>query len=221
MFVGYARTCTQDQAAGLEAQFAELKRAGCAKIFLEQMNAVDVGKGKELELEPELESAIGYVREGDTLIVTKIERLAHSLPHLLQVIGRLERQGVALRILSMQINTSTPNGKLMLSVMGAIVEFERALMLERQLDGIAAWNQARRFKGRRSSARPKINGVSKSAPQGLIYQAVAEQPGMRIASVLQPVAKRPRPNLELLDACPGPSVTFEESVAEGRGNVYK
>jgi hypothetical protein len=109
----------------------------------------------------------------------------------------------------------------MLSVMGAIVEFERALMLERQLDGIAAWNQARRYKGRRSSAKPKTNRVSKSAPQDLICQAIAEQPGVRIANLLQPVAKRPRPNLELLDACPGPSVTFKESVTEERGNIYK
>lgn len=177
MFIGYARTSTRDQVAGFEAQLVELKQAGCEKVFQEQVSAVSVGKREELE------SALDYVREGDTLIVTKIDRLARSLPHLLQIIERLEKKGVALRILSMQIDTGTPNGKLMLSIMGAIVEFERALMLERQLDGIAAAKQAGRYKGRQPTAKRKADKVLELAAQKLTRQEIAQKTSISIASV--------------------------------------
>ena len=177
MFIGYARTSTREQVAGFEAQVAELKLVGCEKVFQEQVSAVSVHKRGELE------SAIEFVRTGDTLIVTKIDRLARSLPHLLQIIERLEKKGVALRILSMQIDTSTPNGKLMLSIMGAIAEFERALMLERQLDGIAAAKQAGKYKGRQPTAKRKAHKVLELATQKLTRQEIADQTGMGIASV--------------------------------------
>jgi DNA invertase Pin-like site-specific DNA recombinase len=177
MLIGYARTSTREQIAGFEAQLAELKAAGCKKVFQEQVSAVSVGKREELE------SALDYVREGDTLVVTKIDRLARSLPHLLQIIERLEKKGVALRILSMQIDTSTPNGKLMLSIMGAIAEFERALMLERQLDGIAAAKQAGKYKGRQPTAKQKADQVLELAAQKLTRREIAEQTGIGIASV--------------------------------------
>ena len=177
MFIGYARTSTRDQVAGFEAQLAELEQVGCEKVFQEQVSAVSVEKRGELEL------ALDYVREGDTLIVTKIDRLARSLPHLLQIIGRLEKKGVSLRILSMQIDTSTPNGKLMLSIMGAIAEFERTLMLERQLDGIAAAKQAGKYKGRQPTAKRKADLVLALAAQKLTRQEIAKQTGIGIASV--------------------------------------
>lgn len=177
MLIGYARTSTREQIAGFEAQLAELKAAGCKKVFQEQVSAVSVGKREELE------SALDYVREGDTLVVTKIDRLARSLPHLLQIIERLEKKGVALRILSMQIDTSTPNGKLMLSIMGAIAEFERALMLERQLDGIAAAKQAGKYKGRQPTAKRKADKVLELAAQNMTRQEIAEKTGIGIASV--------------------------------------
>jgi DNA invertase Pin-like site-specific DNA recombinase len=105
------------------------------------------------------------------------------LPHLLQIIEQLEKKGVALRILSMQIDTSTPNGKLMLSIMGAIAEFERALMLERQLDGIAAAKQVGKYKGRQPTAKRKADKVLELATQKLTRREIAEQTGMGIASV--------------------------------------
>ncbi len=177
MLIGYARTSTREQVAGFEAQLVELEQVGCEKVFQEQASAVSVGKREGLE------SALDYVRGGDTLIVTKIDRLARSLPHLLQIIERLEKKGVALRILSMQIDTSTPNGKLMLSIMGAIAEFERSLMLERQLDGIAAAKQAGKYKGRQPTAKRKADKVLELAAQKLTRQEIAEQTGMGIASV--------------------------------------
>jgi DNA invertase Pin-like site-specific DNA recombinase len=177
MLIGYARTSTREQIAGFEAQLAELKKAGCKKVFQEQVSAVSVGKREELE------SALDYVREGDTLVVTKIDRLARSLPHLLQIIERLEKKGVALRILSIQNDTSTPNGQLMLSLMGAIGEFERALMLERQLDGIAAAKEAGKYKGRQPTAKRKADKVLELAAQKLTRREIAEKTGMGIASV--------------------------------------
>ncbi len=177
MFIGYARTSTREQIAGFEAQLAELKQVGCEKVFQEQVSAVSGGKRGELE------SALDFVRAGDALIVTKIDRLARSLPHLLQIIERLEKKDVALRILSMQIDTSTPNGKLMLSIMGAIAEFERALMLERQLDGIAAAKQAGKYKGRQPTAKRKAAEVLELASKNLTRQAIAEQAGISVASV--------------------------------------
>jgi len=177
VLIGYARTSTREQVAGFEAQLSELKQVGCEKVFQEQVSAVSGGKRAELE------SALDYVRQGDTLVVTKIDRLARSLPHLLQIIERLDKKGVALRILSMQIDTGTPNGKLMLSIMGAIAEFERALMLERQLDGIAAAKQAGKYKGRQPTAKRKADQVLELAAQRLTRQEIAEQTGMGIASV--------------------------------------
>ena len=177
MFIGYARTSTRDQIAGFEAQLAELKQIGCAKVFQEQVSAISVGKRGELE------SALEFVREGDTLVVTRIDRLARSLPHLLQIVERLEKKDVALRILSMQIDTSTPNGKLMLSIMGAIAEFERTLMLERQLDGIAAAKQAGKYKGRQPTAKRKADTVLALAAQKITREEIAKQTGIGIASV--------------------------------------
>jgi DNA invertase Pin-like site-specific DNA recombinase len=109
-------------------------------------------------------------------------------PHLLQIIERLEKKGVALRILSMQIDTSTPNGKLMLSIMGAIAEFERSLMLERQLDGIAAAKQAGKYKGRRPTAKKKADKVLALAAQKLTREKIAKQTGIGIASVYRILA---------------------------------
>lgn len=115
--------------------------------------------------------------------LTRIDRLARSLPHLLQIVERLEKKDVALRILSMQIDTSTPNGKLMLSIMGAIAEFELTLMLERQLDGIAAAKQAGKYKGRQPTAKRKADTVLALAAQKITREEIAKQTGIGIASV--------------------------------------
>lgn len=86
-----------------------------------------------------LDEALGYVREGDTLVVTKLDRLARSVAHLLEVLAVLTDKGAALRILDMGIDTSTPTGRLMLTVLGGVAEFERSIMLERQREG-TPWN---------------------------------------------------------------------------------
>lgn len=161
MLVGYARTSTIDQAAGLEAQQRELDAAGCERIFIEQVSSVDVVKREKLA------EGLAFVRAGDTLVVTKLDRLARSVAHLMEILGQLEAKAVALRILSMGIDTSTPTGKLMLTVLGAVAQFEREVMLERQREGIAKAKAEGKYKGRKPTARAKAEEVLALHEQGV------------------------------------------------------
>ncbi len=115
---------TVEQIAGLEAQEQDLTAAGVAKVFTEQISAVDAKR-------PALAAALDFARQGDVFVVTKIDRLARSVADLLALVEKLTAKGVALKILAMNVDTSTPTGKLMISVVGAVAEFERAIMLER------------------------------------------------------------------------------------------
>ncbi len=138
--VGYARTSTADQQAGFESQIRELKKAGAAKLYTEQVSSI--GKRKELD------AALDFLREGDTFVVTKLDRLARSTRHLMEIVDLLQERSVALRILDMGLDTSTPSGELILTVMGAIAQFERSIMLERQREGIAKAKSEGKYKGR-------------------------------------------------------------------------
>jgi DNA invertase Pin-like site-specific DNA recombinase len=132
VLVGYARTSTDEQKAGLEAQLRDLKAAGVEKPFSEEASSVAE--------RPQLAACLDFLREGDVLICTKPDRLARSTSHLLQIVERLEGKRVDLVILSMsgqRIDTRSPTGRLMLTMLGAIACFERDLMLERQREGIA------------------------------------------------------------------------------------
>src|SRR5262249_9980031 len=129
MKVGYARTSTVDQRAGLDAQVRELKHAGCQKIWQEMVSSV--------AQRSQLESAVDFIREGDTLVVTKLDRLARSTAHLLQIAEAVKAKGADLRVLDLNIDTGTATGKLMFTMIGAMAEFERQMMLERQREGIA------------------------------------------------------------------------------------
>src|SRR4051812_47637614 len=124
MLVGLARTSTEDQKAGLEHQIEVLKKLGCEKLFIEEASSV----GRR----PVLDQALEWVREGDGLCVTTLSRLARSVPHLWQIIQHLESKKVSLRILDMGVDTSTPHGRLMTTLIGGIVQWEREIMLERQ-----------------------------------------------------------------------------------------
>lgn len=176
--VGYARTSTTDQKAGLTAQLRDLKAAGCVKVFHEELSSVDTKR-------PQLDAAVDYVREGDTLIVTKPDRLARSTLDLLQIAKGLEGKGVTLRILSLDLNTSTPTGKLMLTVLGGIATFERDLMLERQREGIARAKAEGKYKGRAPTARRKAADVVRLKAEGLTGDAIAAQLCIGRASVFR------------------------------------
>ncbi|MDX1785220.1 MAG: recombinase family protein [Roseovarius sp.] len=177
MIVGYARTSTVDQTAGLEAQQRELTDAGCEKIFVEQVSSVDV-KARE-----RLAEALDYIRKGDTLVVTKLDRLARSVAHLLEILEVVEEKGAALRILSMGIDTGTATGRLMLTLLGGVAEFERSIMLERQREGIAKAKAAGKYKGRKPTAKAKANEVLEMHAEGVGATEIAKRLGIGRASV--------------------------------------
>ena len=175
MLIGYARTSTLEQEAGLAAQVRDLEALGCERITAEQTSAVGA--------RPKLEELLAFARQGDVLVVTKLDRLARSVSHLWESVGRLEAKGVALRIVAMGIDTTTPTGRLMLNVLGAVAEFERDMMLERQREGIAKAKAEGRYKGRAPTARSKAAEVTALAADGLSMGDIAKRLGIGKGSV--------------------------------------
>lgn len=175
--VGYARTSTLDQTAGLDAQERDLKAAGCTRIFREQVSSVDKDKRTALA------EVLDWLREGDTLVVTKLDRLARSVAHLVEILDQLEAKGASLRILAMGIDTGTPTGNLMLTILGGVAEFERAIMLERQREGIAKAKAEGRYKGRKPTARAKADDVLTLHIDGVGATEIARRLGIGRASV--------------------------------------
>src|SRR4051812_34275766 len=102
MIVGYARTSTVEQVAGFEAQLRDLEAAGCERVFSEKVSSV--------AHRDKLDEALSFVRQGDVLVVTKLDRLARSMFNLTDIVRKLEAKGVALKIISMGLDTSTTNG---------------------------------------------------------------------------------------------------------------
>lgn len=180
MLIGYARVSTLEQTAGLAAQERDLKAAGVEKIYREQVSAV--GEREQLE------AAIDFARDGDTLIVTKLDRLARSVAHLVAIVDRLTKKGVAIRILAMNLDTATPTGKLMLNLLGAIGQFEREIMLERQREGVAKAKAEGKYKGRAPTARAKADDVRRLAAEGKTREAIAKELGIGVASVYRVLA---------------------------------
>jgi len=159
MRIGYGRVSTTDQ--NLDAQRDALQAAGCDRVL------VDRASGK-LARRPELDKALLVAREGDQLVVTKLDRLGRSLEHLIALSNDLQARGVDLVVLDQGIDTSTPVGRMFFQILGAIAEFEHALMAERTRDGLAA----ARARGRTGGQRPKL-----SPRQARIAQDMYDQTG--------------------------------------------
>ena len=176
MKVGYGRTSTLEQQAGLDAQIRDLTAAGCEKIFTEQVSAVAAKR-------PQLEAALDFIREGDTLIVSKLDRLARSTQHLLDITDRVKAKGADLSILNLGADTSTATGRLMFTVIGAIAAFERELMLERQREGVARAKAEGKYKGRKPTARARAEEVKALKAEGVRPVDIARQLGIGRASV--------------------------------------
>lgn len=177
MLIGYARTSTLDQTAGLDAQQRDLAAAGCERTYVEQVSSVDVGERQELA------RALDNLRQGDALVVTKLDRLARSLAHLMDLLKVIEGKGATLRILSMNLDTGTPTGRLMLNVLGSVAQFEREIMLERQREGIAKAKAAGKYKGRAPTAKAKEAQVAELAAQEVSLSEIARRLGIGKASV--------------------------------------
>lgn len=181
MIIGYARTSTTEQIAGLEAQERDLKAAGAERLFKEQSSSV----GERVELE----AAIDFARQGDALVVTKLDRLARSVGHLAELVKRLERKKVSLRILGMGVDTGTPTGRLMVNLLGSIAQFEREVMLERQREGIAKAKAEGKYKGRKPTARAKADEIIALAREGKTKHNIAIELGVGIASVYRVLSR--------------------------------
>lgn len=136
--IGYARVSTEDQAT--DAQVDVLKAAGCAEIFREHMSGAKASR-------PELTKALARVQRGDVLVVARLDRLARSLSHLLSVIAELDAKGAGFKSLADPIDTTTPQGRFALQVLGAVAELERALIQERTKDGLRAARRRGRVGG--------------------------------------------------------------------------
>jgi DNA invertase Pin-like site-specific DNA recombinase len=186
VLIGYARTSTEDQQAGLQAQLRDLEAAGCRKIFKEQVSSV--GERGQLD------AALDYSREGDTLIVTKLDRLARSSRHLSEIVDLLEQKGVALRILNFggdAVDTRGETGRLILNMFAAMAQFEREMMLERQREGIAKAKAEGKYKGRKPTARAKAADARQLYAEGKRVSQIAKELGIGRGSVYRAIADQP------------------------------
>jgi len=178
ILVGYSRTSGSDQQAGLEAQERDLKAAGVEKLFSEQVSSV--GRRERLE------AAIDFCREGDTLTVTRPDRLSRGVADLLSIIERLEKKGVALRILSFGggvLDTSNATSRLIMTVLAATASWERAVMLERQREGVMKAKLEGKYKGRAPTARRQAEAVRALHAEGAKVADIVRQVGISRASV--------------------------------------
>ncbi len=174
MRIGYGRVSTTDQ--NLDAQRDALQAAGCDEVL------VDRASGK-LASRPELDKALLVAREGDQLVVTKLDRLGRSLEHLIGLSNELQARGVDLVVLDQGIDTSTAVGRMFFQILGAIAEFEHALMAERTRDGLAA----ARARGRTGGQRPKLSPRQVRIAQEM-YEAVGPD-GRRTHTVAEIAAE--------------------------------
>jgi DNA invertase Pin-like site-specific DNA recombinase len=153
MLVGYARVSTQEQ--DLTLQLDALRSAGCEKVFEEKAS------GAQRE-RPALQTALEYMRRGDTLVVWKLDRLARSLKQLIETVEDFGSQGIGFRSLTEAIDTTTSGGKLVFHIFAALAEFERGVIRERTLAGLQAARARGRLGGRPPALSPKDVAAAKA-----------------------------------------------------------
>ena len=176
MLVGYARTSTTDQIAGLEAQERDLRAAGCEKVFSEQVSSVAARKA--------LNEALAFLRAGDVLMVSRPDRLARNTAELLGIVEDLKARDIGLVILSMggeRLDTRNPTATLMLTILAGVAAWERSVMLERQREGIAKAKAEGKYRGRKATIGAAE--VRALAEQGLGPAAIAKRLGIARSSV--------------------------------------
>lgn len=144
MHIGYARVSTQDQ--HLDLQTDALKSAGCERIYQEKVT----GKSRE---RVELNSCLSALRYGDVFVVWKLDRLARSLKDLVEIVHGLEKQGVGFKSITESIDTTSPSGRLIFHIFGALAEFEHSIIKERTIAGL----NAARARGRKGGRKPSMS----------------------------------------------------------------
>ena len=151
MLIGYARVSTHDQ--NLDLQKDALEKAGCKKIYVEQMSGSS-------RIRPELEKTLEMLRNGDTLVVWRLDRLGRSLKHLIELISKLEQREIGFKSLMESMDTTTSGGKLIFHIFGALAEFEHNLIKERTSAGLAAARARGRNGGRPLKLDEKKRGLA-------------------------------------------------------------
>ena len=158
MLIGYARVSTQDQ--NLDLQKKALSKAGCKKVFEDKVSGTRAAR-------PGLDAALATLREGDTLVVWKLDRLGRSVKNLIDLVGELQRQGVHFQSLTDSINTGTPSGRFFFHVMASLAQMERELIVERTCAGLEAARRLGRTGGRkRRMTDSKIQSARKLLASG-------------------------------------------------------
>ena len=182
MLIGYARTSTVKQNGGLVAQLELLEKAGVDRdnVFQEQVSSV--------QERAQLGAAIRSLREGDMLVVTKLDRLARSLEHAIQLERKICERGASLKVLDPSIDTSQPIGRLLFNMLGSVAQFEREIMLERQREGIARAKAEGKYKGRVPTARARTSEVVSLAERQVGPSKIAKTLGFSRASVYRILA---------------------------------
>ena len=175
MLIGYARVSTQDQ--NLDLQLEALTKAGCKKVFDDKIS------GSRAE-RPGLTKALELLREGDTLVVWKLDRLGRSVKNLVDLISELHRQGVQFKSLTDAIDTGTPSGRFFFHVMASLAEMERELTVERTRAGLELARQLGRKGGRkRQMTDSKIESAKKLLASGTPPRDVAKNLGVSVPTL--------------------------------------
>ena len=176
MLVGYARVSTRDQSP--ELQLKALMDASCDRVFTEAASGAQRDR-------PELTAALDYLRPGDTLVVWKLDRLARSVHQLVETAAVLQAREIGLKVLTQQIDTTTPGGRLVFHMFAAIAEFERELTLERTYAGLAVARAA----GRRGGRKPALGPAEVKRARAMLtnptitVEEVAKQLGVPISTL--------------------------------------
>ncbi len=178
--VGYARVSSLGQS--LDVQVDKLRLAGAEKIFEEKRSGLDADR-------PALRRCLEYVREGDTLIFTRIDRLARSAEDLLRIVRELERRGVIMKVLDQSIDTSDAAGRAFLGMLAVFAEFETNIRRERQMDGVAkAKSRGTKF-GRKRQVTDKVaSQIREDRNAGKTVPQIMKERGLSRASVYRALA---------------------------------
>lgn len=178
MLVGYARVSSAGQS--LDVQFDALKAAGCEKLFAEKESGTTTDNRKALA------DALEFVREGDSLVVSRIDRLARSVGDLEAIVATIKRKGAFLKAIEQPIDTSSPAGVAFLQMLGVFAQFETAIRRERQMEGIAKAKADGRYKGRKPSV--DVEAVRALKAEGVRPVDIAMKLGIARASVYRALA---------------------------------
>ena len=184
MLVGYVRVSTLDQNPALQED--ALTQAGCEKIFLDKASGAKADR-------PALKVAMEFARQGDTLVVWKLDRLARSVPDLIQIADSLRERGIGFQSLSESIDTNSTGGRLVFTILGAIAQFERDLIRERTAAGLAAARARGRVGGRpRVMTEEKLKAARRLLEDGMPTRQVAGVVGVSAPTLYRHLASRER-----------------------------